>query len=287
MKQLSLLLALLLLAASLSACGGSGNTLFDALDTTRRFTVSIYDGQTTQIAYPGTDGEALLNKLKSAHVEYAHMTTTPIPSESVIYGISGQKRDGSSFQIAFFDDRCYTQDGLTYHFDLDLSWELAAYDWTWNRLHGSAYFPCASRLLAYDDGSFRPTWQVDFLYPADVQASVPPDGVTAAFIEWDGSRLTYEITNNSGKEFPLVGATALEVSIDGVWYAVPSRADGYFDWPYTAGTLELVTLEDTRTTMRTYPVVDRYGTPACFFFGLPAGQYRLIVYGLAVEFEVK
>lgn len=288
MKRLRLLLFLLALAAVLSGCGAPKNTVspLDPLstgDAAQRLavTLSVYDGETVQSTrlLDSSGGGALLERLRAVPAQLETADDAPTITFP-IYGLTGEKPDGTIFRLAFIDDYCITEDGLFYRFWFDFADALAGGGWTWST--GSiAEFPCAPILFVENNGITEPTWRAALMHPAPEQTITPPVGITAEAAHWNGAALTVTFRNDSGSTWSYGSEYRAEVCLDGVWYTLPYAMNDYpFGW-----WLVSYSLADGKTVEETYAISNLYGVPARHGY-LPAGLYRIVTNGLTVEFEV-
>ncbi len=288
MKRSSLCLCLLALVILLCACGAPKNTvsLLDPLavsDAAQRLnvTLSVYDGERVKSTrlLDRSEGGELLDRLRAVPAQPE--LTAPVPITLPVYGITGEKPDGTTFRLAFIEDYCITEDGLFYRFWFDFADALGKGSWTWS--DGSfAEFPCASLLFVEDNGITAPTWRTELLPAAPEQTITPPAGITASLVDWSGVDLTVSFRNDSGAIWTYGDEYRIEFAADGVWYTLPYAMTDYpLSW-----WLISYSLADSQTAEETYNVNGRYGVPACHGY-LPVGRYRIITNGLAVEFEAK
>lgn len=289
MKRPALFLALLCAAALLWSCGTPKNTIspLDPLataDAAQRMpiTISVYDGETVRSMKPfallNNGGSALIEQLRAVP---AQLETEIVPAITFpIYGITGEKPDGTVFRLAFIDDYCITEDGLFYRFWFDFEEALTRRSWDWSS--GSIVeFPCAPILFVENNGITEPSWRADLMLPAPAQEISPPSGITAEFVQWDGGSLTIAFRNDSGATWSYGSEYRVEVCMDGIWYTLPYHMN---DFPI-GWWLVSYSLGDGKTAEQSYNVSSLYGVPARYNH-LPAGLYRIITNGLAVEFEV-
>jgi len=275
-KRISLLLAILVLGTAMfAACGKqkAGNNLFDAIADHGAIHFYIYDGETTRSSWVLGESRAQLLEM---------LVSTPVTRDAAwtnddltlpICGFSASKQNGQQFFIAFSGGRAITQDGVAYFCDLDPAAIEADYAWDedWFEAEAAA-FPCDRLLLLHGDA-----WRTDLMRPAP--AHTAPDGITAELVEWNGGNAVVTFRNNSAADWNFGADFGVEVCIDGIWYPIPTRMSEYalafpaIGYVVSAG----------GTWKETYAISAHYGgIPA-----LPAGQYRLVAYGLTVEFRVK
>ena len=288
MKRTALILCLLALAILLYACGTPKNTvsLLDPLaanDAGQRLsiTLSVYDGETVKSTrlLDRTEGNRLLEQLRAVPAQPE--LTDIVPIALPIYGLTGEKPDGSAFRLAFINDYCITEDGLFYRFWFDFDDALSDGSWSWS--DGSfAEFPCAPLLFIEDNGITAPAWRTDLLPTAPAQTITPPAGISATLADRSGLELMLQFRNDSGAMWIYGDEYRIEYAADSIWYTLPCAMT---DYPLE-GWLISHSLADSQTAEATYRIGSRYGVPACHS-GLPAGQYRIVTNGFAVEFAVK
>ncbi len=284
MRKASLLCLLsLLLALFLAACGaasadapadaaparnGEGNTLFNAVRTEGTMDFFLYDGETTRSNYVWGEGALSLLRALKAVSAIPDPDWSPADVTLPIYGITAQTTDYRLFQAAVSNGRLITQDGSAYFFDFDPSIENAiAWNGEW-RSYATAIFPCARHLLL-DEGR----WKTELMLPSPERKA--PDGITAELTAWDGTTAAVTFRNDSGKDFTFGTPFSVEYLKNGVGYPIPEAIDEYAHAFTDIGYL----LQDGKTWQEKYAVEAYYGK-------LPAGRYRLIAAGLAVEFTV-
>ena len=288
MKRLYRLLALLLLACLLCACGTKNTvSLLDPLSTegtSRRLAVhlSVYDGATHKSArlLEQSEGAKLLEKLRAVPARLADRDEYPELSLP-LYGITGEKPDGTVFRLAFTRDYCITEDGLYYRFWFDFADALDDLGLSFSEQE-IAEFPCAPILFVADHHVTGAAWRAELMTPAPVQTVTPPAGISASPGQWNGSTLTVSFRNDSGAVWGYGSDFTVEVCLDGIWYSLPYAMH---DRPIERW-LVSYTIGDSKSAEQSYDVSAFYGVPACRG-GLPAGQYRIVTNGTAVEFEVK
>lgn len=268
MKQLSILLALALIAATLLACGGGGgNPFFDAVKAEgSSLTCAVYDGSVTRSSW--TYGESLRTLLADlAAASYTRDADwTPSDVTLPIRGFSGQKY-GSEFEVAFSNGRLITQEGIAYFFDFDFSDLETAYAWDegWNE-SPNAIFPCARWLLIENNA-----WRADLMVPTP--ALDPPAGITATLDSWDTvAQLSVTLRNDSTETWNFGKRYHLQALLGGQWYNIPGRVG------------EVQFFEDIGYSLA--PGESREMTyNLSYYHDLPEGTYRLVMYDLAVEFQ--
>lgn len=287
MRQIFRLLSLLLLICLLVSCGQKNTvSLLDPLaadDAAQRLAVrlSVYDGTSCRSArlLEHSEGAGLLERLRAEPARLAAPDEVPALSLP-IYGITGEKPDGSIFRLAFTRDYCITEDGLYYRFWFDFDDALAGLSLNWSE-SDAADFPCAPILFVEDHPVSGAAWRAELMQAAPVQTVTPPAGISAALGQWNGSTLTVAFRNDSGAVWGYGNDFTIEVCLDGGWYSLPYAMH---DRPIERW-LVSYTIADSKSAEQSYAVSTLYGTPACRG-GLPAGHYRIVTNGTAVEFEV-
>ncbi len=277
MKRTLASLLLLCLLVPLTSCRAEGgNTLFDTVSTEGSpLSFHIYDETYRDNRIYNEALSRLLEEMRGVPVTLDR-DWTPSDVTLPIYGFSATKTNGKQFAIAFSGGRAITQDGIAYFFDYDFSRLESRFDWAeeWTEGisdAGPVSLPCAPILLIENN-----TWRHDLMKPAGEQMPVPPDGISAEPAAWNGADLTVTLRNASTQPWEYGDSFRAEVCIAGVWYPIPRRMTEY---PVGFHLVAYGLLPDMEVE-KTYNVYNLYGFT-------PAGRYRIVTNGLAVEYEVE
>ncbi len=271
-----LILALLL---SLCACGSAGNTLFDdASPDTSVMSFYVFDGSGgwhDWISDADTEREILaeLAKVKATPVENFSSDKVSYPMYAVTIGST----DGRGLRMLWTNGYLITRYGEVYKFDYDFGKTMDSLDWgnEWtqppapgsrNGISHVSGMPNA-RYLALENGQ----WNSRYLKPADSPS--PPANVTMELVEWTDEHVSVTISGSRADEWSYGRNFSLEVLLDGTWYVVPQTPEE--NWGFTS---EAILLQPGKENRENYSL-DMYGP-------LPAGHYRLVMYGLSVEQDI-
>jgi hypothetical protein len=132
-----------------------------------------------------------------------------------------------------------------------------------------ADMPCARYLVQNENG-----WIATNMHPAD-----DPEGLDNIFIkciEWTDERIVFELENNGSDDWPYGSYYSLDVQLDGKWYSVPMNCD--YNYVFTDELIYLKAGESKQITISL--------TGASHYSNLPAGHYRLVVYGATFEQDI-
>ena len=270
-KSLAILLCALLLLP-LFGCGsktGSNDLWAEASPETSAMHLYSFDkdGSTVGTTFDQTDEHTILKQLSA-------VDATPVTGWTAdkvklpVYGIEIGSKDGWGILAAWSNGYLILRDGSVYEFDFDFSTLEKDYEWEpWNHsITSLSAMPCGRLLSEGPDG-----WIAEHLSPAD--ALTPPEGITIDLNEQASEKVTVKLTNHGDTEWMYGEYFSLQVLLDGVWYNVPVLDDknyGFTDIGYI--------LPAGKTQVESYPL-GSYGT-------LPEGTYRLVMYGLSVEFSL-
>jgi len=182
-----------------------------------------------------------------------------------IYGFEMGTYSGHMISAAWSNGLWITQDGRAYSFDFDFERLQQDYDWRSRDSFSSfTVFPNA-RVFAQDDG-----WDSRFLTPAP--SIVQPDGIHMTLNSWEGDRVSVDITNNNDIEWMYGEHFELHVLLDGLWYGVPVDGNSW-------GFIDIGLIVNAGETIEHVYNLQMFGD-------LPSGTYRVVAYGLSVEFTI-
>ncbi len=269
MRKYILTVAAGLTALLLTACSG-GNTLLEGASP-ESSALALYkyeNGTVTSFwLYDTETEEQLLAALAEVDAKENDWTLTDL--EKSVYGLGIGAGEGF-LTAAWSDGHWITSDGTVYDFDFDFAALETAYPWDDVESYAAEGLPVgfpALRAMSLTENG----WNAAILAPSE--ALTPSEGITMELVSRTDTEITVEYGNRSGQEAGLGKYFAMQVQLDGVWYAIPPERELMFEdiaYVFPAdGTFEM-----------TYDI-SPYGT-------LPAGTYRLVSedMGLAVEFEV-
>ena len=276
MKRLFCLLPLFALLILLSACGS--NELFkNAAPENAVMLLTVSDKSGTrqyQLSYDSAERE-ILDKLSS--VSAKPIEWTPDELEYPVYSLETGSKDRTWFNVGWNGGVLLTSDGSAYSFDFEFDKLIDGYNWSEKEQYD---FPTSScqRLLCERDGK----WYVENMIKPEkisyLRTYSPVDGVSLEITEItpkdDSYTISAVIRNNSGEEFFFGKYYRLEVKLDGEWYYAPTLPDR----PLFVENIGLV-LDDGGSMDMSYSLWN-WGK-------LPAGSYRLVVYGMTAEFTIE
>jgi len=265
LKMIIVFCLLSFLIFALAACGGAkpNGLMEDASPGTSALLFYVYDGEkTSQTLLFTPDSTDILDKLDAVKATKSNswsLDDITLP----IYGLSIRKKDGSSIYAAWTNGYWITQAGDVYKFNYDFNKLENNYSSSDRQsFTGISLMPCACYLTKDKNG-----WSSALLTPAGELIS--PNGVTMTLVSWNSDTVSVNIANNSGADWIFGEPFSLQVQLDGAWYDIPP-APGNLAFH----AIGLVVLSGTQRN-KTYGL-EMYGE-------LPAGTYRLVAYGLAVE----
>ena len=270
MKKILALLLCAVLILPLFGCGmAKGNNLWkEASPGTSAMHFYRFDqeGGRGGITFNQSDEGAILKRLSAVNA----VPVTDWTAEQVklpVYGIEIGTKDGMGIHAAWSDGYLILRDGSVYKFDFDFSALETDYGWEYSRTPSSlSSMPCGRLLSEGQNG-----WIANHLSPADELTA--PKGITMVLKEQSTDKISVELTNNSGTEWCYGEYFSLQVLLNGTWYSVPVLDD----LNYAFNDIGII-LSAGKTQAKSYSL-GSYGT-------LPAGTYRLVMYGLSAEFSV-
>lgn len=275
MKKIVICILTLALMLSLAACGGGGNTLFDAASPSS----SVLEFYTFDGDSGWSDWISDTDKEREILAELGKVKAKPVDSWTAaypMYGLSIGTADGMGLRMLWTNGYLITRTGEVYEFDYDFAAAMEGLEWgspssreaghdTRNAITHVSGMP-NSRYLALSNGE----WNTEYLRPAgDLN---PPENISMRLNEWTKQSVSVTIISDSAEEWMYGEYFHLEVLLGGAWYIVPVQPDQ--NWGFTDIGIILQPYDENQETYS----LAMYGQ-------LPAGTYRLVVEGLAVEGE--
>ena len=276
MKKIIVCILALALMLSLAACGGGGNTLFDAASpSTSVMSFYYFDGERGF-----SDWISDTAKEREILAELGKVTAKPVDSWSATYPMYGLwigSADGMGLSMLWTNGYLITRTGEVYKFDYDFAADMEGLEWgspssheagldTRNTITHVSGMP-NSRYLALSDGE----WNAQYLSPAG--ELTPPEGISMNLVEWTEEKVSVTIRSDRAEEWCYGEYFHLEVLLDGTWYNVPVTPEQ--NWGFTDIGIILQPYDENGESYS----LAMYGE-------LPPGGYRLVVEGLAVEGEI-
>ncbi|MBQ7360765.1 MAG: hypothetical protein IJW63_11815 [Lachnospiraceae bacterium] len=266
--------ALAVALLSLAGCGSKGNTLFEKAAPNNSALIMyeygyMYDGSDTKegVQYSmytaATEKEFLaeLSNVNAKEVNDWSLEDLSFP----IYGMWIGTAEGNSLNIAWSGNYLITEEGKVYNFDLDMKDLLSKYEWQdVDSFTNATFFPC-SRVLSLDEDGWTPTLL------KEVNEMNPPSGISMELVERKGNLFTIKLTNNTEEEWCYGTYFSVQAYIDGAWYDIPAIPG---NWAFHD--IAMI-LKPGASVEETYNI-GMYGD-------LPAGEYRLEVEDMTLEFE--
>jgi len=269
-KLLTTLIVLLMLSSALTACDNapvSSSLMADASPATSAMALYYYDGKTVTQSYifHTPTAQTLLDELDTVKAVKAG-DWTPDDITLPVYGLNIGKTDGFGIFVAWSNGYWITQTGDAYKFDIDFAELFEKYPGTDTREFDSfTVFPNAYYLTQDKNG-----WRNTLLTPAAELS--PPENVTMTLESWNPDKVTVSFANTGSAEWMYGEYFSLEAQLGGVWYEIPATPNnwGFNDIGYILSAGQSRSME--------YPLT-MYGA-------LPAGMYRLVAFGLTVEYTM-
>jgi len=183
-----------------------------------------------------------------------------------MFGLSIGAYDGTMIDAVWSNGYWITHDGRAYLFDFDFDRLQQNYNWrSRDSFPSFIHFPNA-RLFAQHDNE----WDSRFLTPAP--SIIPPEGITITLNSWDSDTVSVDITNHNDIEWMYGQHYELHVLLDGIWYGVPTD---HGSWGFTD---EGLIVQAGQSIEHIYHLQ--------MFGDLHSGTYRLVAYGLYVEYTL-
>ena len=208
----------------------------------------------------------LLNQVDAVMVD----DWTPEMITYPVYGLEIGSEDGNGYRTFWSNGYLVMRDGKVYRFDFDFGKVWKEHSWCNKcQLVALADMPCARYLVQNENG-----WIATNMHPAD-----DPEGLDNIFIkciEWTDERIVFELENNGSDDWPYGSYYSLDVQLDGKWYSVPMNCD--YNYVFTD---ELIYLKAGESKQITISLIG-----ATHYSNLPAGHYRLVVYGATFEQDI-
>lgn len=188
-----------------------------------------------------------------------------------VYGFEIGSEDGNGYRAFWSNGYLIMRDGKVYRFDYDFGkiWE----EHSWRDEHqiaALADMPCGCYLCRNENG-----WIASNMHPADEPMS--PENISMKCIEWTDEHIVYELENTGAVDWPHGTVFSLEVLLDGKWYKVPVNCN--LNHGFTDQLFYLRTGETKRNSI-TLGENNLYSK-------LPTGHYRLVVYEVILEGDIK
>jgi hypothetical protein len=261
---------ILLISISLTSCTGdvSNGLLDEASPETSALELFYFDGDVVSSLFLFEQElvEEVLAKLDGVPTSAAtdwSLEDITLP----LYGFSIGGVTGWSVNAAWSNGYWITGEGNAYTFDFDFE-TLDDYPWEEARTFTSFIsFPNA-RILTQDGEQ----WNSTLLTIADI-TTLPgeTEGITITLEDLNREVITATIANENNVEWMYGQRFDLHVLIDGVWYHVPPLPD----WSFT----------DEGLIVPAHGEVEHVYHMG-MFGDLPNGTYRIVSYGVYVEFDL-
>ena len=288
---------ILMFVLVLSSCGrtASNGLMDDASPETSALEFFYFDGDTVRSSFLFERSlvEEVLEKLDSVPASRARdwsLEDVTLP----LYGFQIGDVSGWGLYVAWSNGYWITREGHAYTFDFDFE-TLNVYPWEHSRTFPSfSGFPNA-RLLTKDENG----WNSTLLSPADsfLESSVfsdvdslpPPIGgdseelvdgrinptgiayIEMTLVDWNREYVTVVISNEGDEEWMYGLGFSLHVLLDNQWFDVPPLPG----WAFASIGLIVPANGEEEHVYH----LDMFGD-------LPDGRYRLVAYGLYVEFDL-
>ena len=263
MKELLCVLCLLLF---LTGCGKRVDLMpgAEAYD----LDIYLYDGKTVRdTTLHDRDAEQILRILQNGIRKPVKVDRSSL--KPPVYGFKGDNDSGWDSVGGLWADGVFLcEDGTAYALEEDFSkWFDGIYRGSLDRL---SMIPCI-HFLAKADGQ----WNPEYLY-AICEEPERSDGISMELVEQTDSDLTVRFCNETAKAWHYYYHYDLDVCIGDLWYRVPLAYTPGSVQPQRAG----LPVEADASATETVPISADYGR-------LPAGQYRLVVRGMTLEFSIE
>ena len=183
-----------------------------------------------------------------------------------IYGFWIGDVTGQGIAVAWSNGYWITQEGYAYSFDFDFE-ILQSYPWEHERDFSSfTAFPNARILTKNENG-----WNQTLLTPVNIENfDTPMTDITMTLVDWNSEQVTVTIANESNDEWMYGEHFSLHVFLDNEWFDVPPLPNFAFS--------DIGLIVPASGEVSHVYALDMFGN-------LPRGFYRLVAYGLYVEFE--
>jgi len=266
--RIGLVLFLLAVVVFTASCSETSNNLMEgASPSTSALALFHFDGETVTRAFI-FDSDAVqqildeLNSVRATELTDWSLDDITLP----MYGLEMGTYSGEMMRAAWSNGHWIAQGGRAYRFNFDFERLQQDYNWTSVDIFSSfTVFPNARLFSQGENG-----WDSRFLIPAP--PITQPDGITMTLNSWDENTVSVDITNNTEIEWMYGESYVLQVFLDDTWYEIPT--DGG-NWAFTAEGL----IVSAGETIEHIYHLQMYGN-------LPAGMYRLVAYGLSVEYMI-
>ena len=292
------ILLIFMFALILSSCGRvtSNGLMDDASPETSALEFFYFDGDTvsSSFLFERSVVEEVLEKLDRVPATRARdwsLEDITLP----LYGFQISDSSGWGLYVAWSNGYWITREGYAYTFDFDFE-TLNIYPWEHSRTFPSfSSFPNARLLTKNESG-----WNSTLLSPADsnfdsadfildVDVLPPPGGdgdeelvdrgmdfadvrdISMTLVDWDRERVTVIFSNDGNREWMYGEHFSLHVFLENQWFDVPPLPG----WAFVDIGLIIPADGEVEHVYR----LDMFGD-------LPEGRYRLVAYGLYVEFDL-
>ena len=243
------------------------NPFSEAEKTGSAFVFYKYDGKkiAVNMIFDSSTKAEILNSVAAAEFSVVDDWTTEA-IDGVVYGLETGGEDGRPIRVAWHDNYWIQEDGSVVYADLDVTSLETDYEWEYKDTYDSmTAFPSARWLCQTEDG-----WDTRYMTEADKPYG--SDKVEMTIYEQSEDFLRVTIENNKNSVWEYGESYAIDVLVDDTWYQVP--AEEVWDVVAIAYTLPAKESVDIAYNLER-------------FQPLPEGIYRLVVEGVAAEFEIK
>ena len=191
---------------------------------------------------------------------------TPDDITLPLYGFWIGDVSGWGISVAWSNGYWITGEGYAYTFDFDFE-TLQSYPWEHGRDFPSfSAFPNA-RILTVNENGWNPT----LLTPATIENNVNIAGITMTLVDWNKEQVSVVIANENDEEWMYGEHFSLHVQLDNEWFDVPPLPSFAFS--------DIGLIVPPKGEVPHVYALTMFGD-------LPHGTYRLVAYGLYVEFEL-
>lgn len=276
MRKCLLLLLIICVLAVFTACSGNKEhasaeqNLFElASPSSSVITMYRFDGTGSGGTYYDLQEEQKivdgLNKVRAVPVTDWTPALITYPAYSFEIGTT----DGNGYRAFWSNDYLVMRDGTVYKFEYDFG---DIYDsHTWNNfieIKSLAQMPCGRYLAQDAEGWIAANMALSEQEPQN------PDYIVAACEEWSADEIRYSFTNTGETEWGFGDDYYFEVLLEGSWYRVPTNCD--LNYAFNS-ILNVLMPGETRN------LAVRVSGERTTYSNLPAGHYRLVHGGVAIE----
>ena len=264
-RMLVLCLFLAAVTALCTACGN--NNLLDGAENNLQ--LYRWDGEQTLRYWVCNEDAAPViralrqNKAKAVENWSVEQADTPC------YGLEISTADGWGIQALWTNGYWIDQEGQVWNFDFDF--EQLIRETRWTKAEAPSDFRALSCIRYLAQNGER--WNTEYLESAPEDE--PPADISMTNLQKAGECLTVTLTNDSATEWTYGRYWHFEVLAEDHWYIVPELPG---NWAFTD--LGYLLPSGENRTEIFYLRENTYGD-------LPPGQYRLVFYGMTVEFTLE